>query len=41
MEAAASWSITRPSRSEVRDPRISSMISATVVAELSTAPVSG
>jgi hypothetical protein len=41
IEAAASWSITRPSRSEVRDARISSTISATVVAELSTAPVSG
>jgi hypothetical protein len=41
IEAAASWSITRPSRSEVRDARISSTIAATVVAELSTAPVSG
>ena len=41
IEAAASWSITRPSRSDVRDARISSTISATVVAELSTAPVSG
>jgi hypothetical protein len=41
IEAAASWSITRPSRSEVRDARISSTIPATVVAELSTAPVSG
>ena len=41
IEAAASWSITRPWRSEVRDARISSTISATVVAELSTAPVSG
>ena len=41
IEAAASWSMTRPSRSEVRDARISSTISATVVAELSTAPVSG
>ncbi len=41
IEADASWSITRPSRSEVREPRISSTISATVVAELSTAPVSG
>jgi len=41
IEAAPSWSITRPSRSEVRDARISSTISVTVVAELSTAPVSG
>ena len=41
IEAAASWSITRPSRSDVRDARISSTISATVLAELSTAPVSG
>ena len=41
IDAAASWSITRPSRSEVREDRISSTISATVVAELSTAPVSG
>jgi hypothetical protein len=41
IEAAASWSITRPTRSEVRDARISSTIAATFVAELSTAPVSG
>ena len=41
IEAAPSWSITRPSRSEVRDARISSTISVTLVAELSTAPVSG
>ena len=41
IEAAASWSITRPSRSEVRAERISSTISATVLAELSTPPVSG
>jgi hypothetical protein len=41
IEAAASWSITRPSRSDVREARISSTISPTVAAELSTAPVSG
>ncbi len=41
IEAAASWSITRPSRSDVREARISSTIAATLVAELSTAPVSG
>jgi hypothetical protein len=41
IEAAASWSITRPSRSEVRDARISATMSSSVSASLSTAPVSG
>ena len=41
IEADASWSITRPSRSEVRDARISATIPEIVSASLSTAPVSG
>ncbi len=41
MEPALSKSIRRPWRSEEREARISAMISGTVVAVLSTAPVSG
>ena len=41
IDAAPSWSITRPSRSEVREARISATMSASVSASLSTAPVSG
>ena len=41
MEAAASWSITRPWRSEVRVSSISWMMAGSVSALLSMAPVSG
>ena len=41
IDALASWSITRPWRSEVRDAAISSMILSSVSACDSTAPVSG
>ena len=41
MEAAASWSMTRPSRSEPLVSSISSMTWVRVEASLSTAPVSG
>ena len=41
IDAEASWSITRPCRSDVRASSISWMISGSVDALLSTAPVSG
>ena len=41
IDAAASWSMTRPCRSEVFASSISWMISGSVAALLSTAPVSG
>jgi hypothetical protein len=41
IDPASSWSITRPWRSEFRASSISSMISGSVAAVLSMAPVSG